>query len=103
MITITYSPPNVEPTAWSFETDQWTYGETVEMERRYGGTRGEFFSAVAEGSDTARQILVWLVRRRTEPQLTLDDLNGLLPAYLAFAQPPADEEPDPKDPAESLA
>jgi hypothetical protein len=102
-ITITYSPPDVAPKSWDFETESWTFGETVEIERLYGGTRREFFAAVSEGSDTARMILVWMVRRRSELQLTLDDLSPMLPTYLAFITSAAEPEPDPKAPAEPAA
>jgi hypothetical protein len=102
-ITITYSPPEVDPSTWVFETDSWTFGETVDIEREYGGTRREFFADVSAGSDTARQILVWMVRRRTELKLTLEDLNDMLPSYLGFVTseaPELESTDDPKDPAD---
>lgn len=102
-ITITYSPPEVAPSTWQFNTEDWTFGETVKIERLYGGTRREFFEAVAEGSDTARQILVWMVRRRTELKLTLEDLDTMLPSFLAFVTAKDEPEPDPKEAAEPPA
>jgi hypothetical protein len=86
MIVITYDPPGADAKKWEIDEDSWTYGETVEIERQYDGTRAEFFEAARDGSDTARRIMLWIVRRRTELELQLDDLNDLLVSYLGFWQ-----------------
>lgn len=103
MIVIVYDPPGQDAKTWELEEDSWTYGETVELERMFGGTRAEFFDAVKEGSDTARRMMLWAVRKRDEPDLELEDLNDLLISYLAFLKVvPKDEEgADPKAPEDS--
>jgi len=98
MIVVNYNPPGEDVTVWSFEEDSWTVAEVKLIEKHSGMTRPEFFDAVGDGSDTARVLLLWVVRLRDEPSLRLGDLDDLLVSYLQFLKvQPADEEelPDP--------
>jgi hypothetical protein len=106
MIVISYDPPDEEAQKWEIAEDSWTVGEMKLIEKHFGGTRPEFFKEVGQGSDTAKALLLWVVRLRTEPTLALGDLDDLKVPYLAFLQVFDAEEPDavtdPKDmPSES--
>jgi hypothetical protein len=110
-IIIAYAPPGEERKQWEVETDSWTYGETVEIESEYGGDADDFFIACRTGSHTARRILLWMIRRRTERDLRLEDLDDMRVSYIGFFQtkPAADpkdeapEEPAVQGPAEESA
>jgi hypothetical protein len=105
MITISYGPPDQEAQQWEVAEDSWTIAEIKLIEKHFGGSRKDFFDAVGEGYVTAMSLLLWVVRRRDEPTLTLGELDDLKVPYLVFAQhfpEQEDEEADPKDmPSES--
>jgi len=107
VIIVSYNPPDAEPQEWQLEEDSWTVGEIKLIEKHFGGTRQQFFVAVDKGFMTARALLLWVLRSRTEPDLALGDLDDLKDAYLTFHQTFADDEApdgatDPKDtPSES--
>lgn len=97
MILITYKPPGEEAREWRVAEDSWTIGEVKLIEKHFGDTRPEFFKALADGSDTAAALLLWVVRLRDEPTLTFGELDDLKVPYLGFwkvEDDPAADEPD---------
>jgi hypothetical protein len=102
-IVITYDPPGQDAQVWQFEPGTWTVGEVRLIEQYFRKPRDEFFEDVAEGFETARVFMLWLVRRRKEPNLELEDLDDLLSAYIGLgqiaAEPPIDRtDPEAVDP-----
>lgn len=107
MIVIAYTPPDEkEQQHWEVREDSWTVAEVRLIEKMFGDTRPKFFDAVKAGSDTARILLLWIVRLRDEPSLALGDLDDLKVPYLFFGQMrdpeqgvgvDADPKADPKD------
>jgi hypothetical protein len=101
-----YNPPGEPVQQWDFEPSSWTVGEMAAVERMYRKPRDEFLADVNEGYVTARRILLWIIRRRTEPDITMDDIDKLNSGYLGLYQlvtndagPGADDtEPEDEDP-----
>jgi hypothetical protein len=91
-LVVYYEPPGKDPQQWEMDRASWTLGESKLVERIYGKTRPEFFSDVAEGSDTARLLLTWIIRRRTEPDLLLEELDDLLASFLVIGVTGGDED-----------
>ena len=94
-----YSPADGEMQQWEFDPSAWTVGEMSTVERMYRKPRDEFLADVNDGYVTARKILLWIVRRPTEPELTMDDIDELNSGDLGLFQlvrddtgPGADDE-----------
>ena len=92
-IVIVYDPPGQDPQSWEFDPGEWTVGEVKLIEKTFGKPRDDFFEDVNAGFDTYRIFLLWLVRRRTEPDLKLDDLDDMLSPHITFGQIVDDPKP----------
>jgi hypothetical protein len=60
---------------WEFSEDTADSSELVDLENATGWTTGEWQDAVNRGSMRGLVALVWLLRRRTEPDLPLNDVK----------------------------
>jgi hypothetical protein len=60
---------------WEFSEDTADSSELVDLELATGWTTGEWQDAVNRGSMRGLVALVWLLRRRTEPDLPLNDVK----------------------------
>jgi hypothetical protein len=91
-----YNPPGAEPQEWEFDPTEWTVGEMVIAERIYRRPRDEILAAVNEGYDDAKCLLLWLLRKRTEPELELADIHamktGALHLYQLVPDAPSDDD-----------
>lgn len=81
---ILYNPPGQEPQQWAFDQHGWTIGESKLIEAESGMLLQDFFNSVIKESATHQAIAWWVIRRRTEPDLRLGDLDDALMSYLHF-------------------
>lgn len=96
-----YSPDGQEPQQWEFDPNDWTVGEMKTVERIYGKPRDEFLADVNNEWVDARALLLWIVRRRKEPDLPLTAVDDLKTSHLHLVQlvrPDDDETLEDDDP-----
>ncbi len=60
--------------SWEFELGRMLNVEIMAIERQTGMTAAEFEDALNKGSMTAHTALVWVIRKRTEPELRFEDV-----------------------------
>ena len=63
----------------SFEIDpqKLTFGEAARIESATGLTFSKWGEQLQAGSVTALRALVWTLMRRTQPELRIDDVDGV--------------------------
>ena len=88
-----YNPAgDEEMQQWGFDPASWTVGEMAICERMYGKPRDEFLQDVNDGYVSARKILLWTIRRRTEPNISMDDIDELVTGDLGLFKLATEEE-----------
>jgi hypothetical protein len=68
--------PEAEVEQWEIDWDSLTIGEVLDLEKHSGLMYGDFKNAFMSGSVTALVLVVYVIRRRTEPKLTLHDMRS---------------------------
>lgn len=63
------------------------FGEAKRIEQVTGMTFGEWGKALQAGSVTALQALVWVLKRRTHPDVRIDDIDDLEFGQVELAGP----------------
>ncbi len=97
---LVYTPKDgSEPQTWEIDPNDLTIGETKALERVLDATMVEFGALLERGSFTATSVLLWIARRRDEPKLRIDDLDGIHWSELTAEVDDADtpDEAAPKD------
>ena len=71
-----YRPDGQEPQEWEFVLGKFRVGEMKTVEKATGMPFAtEFKDRLFKGDSTARQALLWVLRRRTDPTLQLRDVD----------------------------
>lgn len=88
---IIYAPPAdepdgeaPEPESWEWDRASWTIAEIELIEDKSGLLAEEFFKLAADGWAKHQRLLLWMVRRRDEPDLRLGDLDDVLFPFLVI-------------------
>jgi hypothetical protein len=97
MAKLIYAPKDGERKEWEFDVNALTIGECKLLEKVQGQTTQQFGEDLANGSMTAMAALLWILRKRHEPDLMLNDLDDIQVGALLTVEDdeaPKDETPD---------
>jgi predicted transcriptional regulator of viral defense system len=83
---------NIDGTEYPFSADALTFDEACDLEEVFGGTFGEFGTALKKTSMQAIRAFVYILRRRDNPTLRIGDIGGKHLSELKFVKERADEE-----------
>lgn len=75
---ITYTPEGAEPRTWDFEPKKLMSPEAEAIERHTGWTFDEFAGNFLKGSTLAKHAVLFVMLKRSAPQLKWDDVQFAL-------------------------
>lgn len=94
-VKLTYKPEGGSPRMWTFDTENPAWDLAYVTETQTGWPWEEFSEKVSRGSHIALRALVYALRKRDEPRLTIDAVTITL-EELDFAEIEAESNPKPK-------
>lgn len=69
--------PESEIREWDLDYGNVTVGEVMDIERLTDKTRGEFEADLRKDSQTAMLVLLYVIRKRAEPELTFSSFREM--------------------------
>jgi hypothetical protein len=83
---------NINGQEYPFDADSLTFDEACDLEGVFGGTFGEFGAALRKTSMTAIRAFVFILMRRNNPELRIDDIGRTVLGDLKFVKEKADKD-----------
>lgn len=87
---VTYSPAEGEQRTWTYRSAELPISEAEDIEETVGATFDEWQGRLLSGSAKARRALLWVLRKRDEPDLKFADVS------FAIGELSVEFEPDEK-------
>lgn len=85
-VKVLWTPEGGSPKSWTFDTEAPPWDVMSQTERATDWPWEEFAERLGKGSIIAVQALLWVLRKRDEPHLTLDAVRPFDPTQSLIAE-----------------